>query len=81
MKKITRHDGPFGRRNCCVREGGSRREKKWIARMRYEPRSRSIRGNAGFWSMRGYLAIRCEENGIDLPRPVKRKGDRSIRSR
>lgn len=78
MKKISRHDGPFGRRNCCVRfNENTRRERKWIGRMSREPRSRSIRGMAGFWMVRGLLAIMCIENGVDLPRPTRAKRRRA----
>lgn len=76
MKKVSRHDGPFGRNACfccCYPNGNSRRERKWRKRVAYEPNSRSIRGNAGFWSMRGYLMLRCLELGFEAPSPRKAK--------
>lgn len=61
MKKISRHRGPWNM--FAVREGGSRRERKWISRIRSKAARVNPRGRHTYWMDRGYLAIYCLEHG------------------
>lgn len=64
MRKISRHNGPYGRRHCVVKmRDNSRRERKWLGRMFRKRQGHDWRGGHDRWMSIGRAYLRAVESG------------------